>query len=132
LAVNGRVDYAYDKISAENLKGIDVLFNHIPKKKYTPEEIQNIHDFINAGGSLLLVMDSDDWSSLEEKNVNEIISPFGIKFKGHTPDSLAGGHTIKSAINSKPLKISYHEARIVEGGTPFCFGDQLGKAYPFG
>ncbi|UBM60610.1 DUF1080 domain-containing protein [Marinilongibacter aquaticus] len=130
--IDGRVDYAYGPIDEQTLKDQKILFDHIPKAQYSEKEVKAIQHFLNSGGRLFLVMDSDYWSNLEETNVNDILAPYGIRFKGAIPDSLPGGHTVASPITMTPLKISYHEARIVEGGTPFCYGDQLGEKYPFG
>ena len=55
----------------------------------------------------------------------------GIQFGGESPDSLAGGHTKSGLITEKGLKISYHGARTVTGGTPFCFNDRSDD-HPFG
>ena len=71
------------------------------------------------------------WSTLEQTNVNDLIRPFGIQFGGESPDSQAGGHTNAGLITDKRLKISYHGARTVTGGTPFCFNDRS-DAHPFG
>ncbi|NDV43257.1 family 16 glycoside hydrolase [Flagellimonas sediminis] len=129
--VHAQVDYAYGELSDDLLANTDILFIHIPKKKYTENEVRAIHRFIDGGGGLFLVMDSDYWSSLNDTNVNDIIAPYGIQYGDAIPDKLPGGHTVKSEITDKPLKISYHEARKVLGGTPFCYGDELDKAYPF-
>jgi hypothetical protein len=71
------------------------------------------------------------WSTLEQTNVNDLIRPFGIQFGGESPDSQAGGHTNAGPITAKRLKISYHGARTVTGGTPFSFNDRS-DADPFG
>jgi hypothetical protein len=71
------------------------------------------------------------WSTLEQTNVNELIRPFGVQFGGESPDSQAGGHTKAGLVTDKRLKISYHGARTVTGGTPFGFNDRS-DAYPFG
>ena len=99
--------------------------------KYTPGEVSAISKYIAGGGSLFLVMDQDMWSTLEQTNVNELIRPFGMQFGGESPDSQAGGHTKAGLITDKRLKISYHGARTVTGGTPFGFNDRS-DAYPFG
>ena len=63
--------------------------------------------------------------------MNDLIRPFGMQFGAESPDSLAGGHTNAGLVTDKRLKISYHGARTVTGGTPFCFNDRS-DAYPFG
>ena len=106
-----------------------MLFIHIPSAKYTPGEVSAISKYITSGGSLFLVMDQDSWSTLEQTSVNDLIRPFGVQFGAESPDSLAGGHTIAGLITDKRLKISYHGARTVTGGTPFAFNDRS-DAYP--
>jgi hypothetical protein len=76
-------------------------------------------------------LDQDIWSTLEQTNANDLIRPFGLQFGGESPDSQAGGHTNAGLITGKRLRISYHGARTVTGGTPFCFNDRS-DANPFG
>jgi hypothetical protein len=66
-----------------------------------------------------------------QTNVNDLIRPFGIQFGSESPDSQSGGHTNAGLITDKRLKISYHGARTVTGGTPFCFNDRS-DVHPFG
>ena len=129
-AINATVDYAKTEIDSKMLSDTDILYIHIPKKQYTEKEVKAIHKFIDAGGSLFIIMDSEYWSSLSDTNVNDLIAPYGIQYGDAIPDKLPGGHTIKGEIHEEPLKISYHEARKVIGGTPFVYGDELGEAYP--
>ena len=130
-AVNASLSYLKKEITPKDLEGCDLLFIHIPSSKYTPGEVSTISKYITGGGSLFLVMDQDMWSTLEQTNVNDFIRPFGIQFGGESPDSQAGGHTKAGVITDKRLKISYHGARTVTGGTPFGFNDRSDD-YPFG
>jgi len=130
-SVNASLSYLKKEVQPKDLENCDLLFIHIPSAKYTPGEVSAISKYITSGGSLFLVMDQDMWSTLEQTNVNDLIRPFGIQFGGESPDSLAGGHTKAGLITDKSLKISYHGARTVTGGTPFCFNDRS-DAYPFG
>ncbi len=130
-AVNASLSYLKQEVTAKGLEGCDLLFIHIPSAKYTPGEVSAISKYIAGGGSLFLVLDQDMWSTLEQTNVNDLIRPFGIQFGAESPDSLAGGHTKAGLITEKSLKISYHGARTVTGGTPFCFNDRS-DAHPFG
>lgn len=129
--VGASLSYLKKEIQPTDLEGCDLLFIHIPSAKYTPGEVSAISRYITSGGSLFLVMDQDMWSTLEQTNVNEIIRPFGVQLGGESADSLAGGHTKAGLITDKSLKISYHGARTVTGGTPFCFNDRS-DADPFG
>ena len=130
-AVNGSLSYLKKEITPPTLEGCSLVFIHIPSAKYTPGEVGAISNYVTSGGALFLVMDQDMWSTLEQTSVNDIIRPFGVQFGGESPDSLAGGHTKAGLITSKSLKISYHGARMVTGGTPFGFNDRS-DAHPFG
>lgn len=130
-AVDASLSYLKKEITAKDLEGCDLLFIHIPSAKYTPGEVIAISKSIASGSSLFLVMDQDTWSTLEQTNVNDLIRPFGLQFGGESPDSQAGGHTNAGLITGKRLKISYHGARTVTGGTPFSFNDRS-DANPFG
>jgi hypothetical protein len=130
-AVDASLSYLKKAITPDGLKGCDLVFIHIPSAKYTPAEASAISSHVAAGGSLFLVMDQDSWSTLEQTQVNEVIRPFGVQFGGESPDSQAGGHTNAGLITDKRLKVSYHGARTVTGGTPFAFNDRS-DANPFG
>jgi hypothetical protein len=130
-SVGASLSYLKKEIGPKDLEGCDLLFNHIPSAKYSPGEVSAVSKYIAGGGSLFLVMDQDMWSTLEQTNVNDLIRSFGIQFGGESPDPLPGGHTKAGLITDKSLKISYHGARTVTGGTPFSFNDRS-DAYPFG
>ncbi len=130
-AAGAGLSYLKKEVQPKDLEGCDVLFIHIPSTKYTPGEVSAISSYITGGGSLFLVMDQDMWSTLEQTNVNDLIRPFGVQFGGESPDAAAGGHTNAGLITDTRLKISYHGARTVTGGTPFCFNDRS-DAHPFG
>jgi len=130
-AVGASLSYVKKEIGPKDLEGCNLLFIHIPSAMYTPGEVSAVSKFIGSGGSLFLVMDQNMWSTLEQTNVNDLIRPFGIQFGAESPDSLPGGHTKAGPITDTRLKISYHGARIVTGGTPFSFNDRS-DANPFG
>jgi hypothetical protein len=130
-AVDASLTYLKKDITPESLKGCDLLFIHIPSAKYTPGEVGAITKYITGGGSLFLVMDQDMWSTLEQTNVNDLIRPFDIQFGGESPDAQAGGHTKPGPIVDRRLKVTYHGARTVTGGTPFSFNDRS-DTHPFG
>jgi hypothetical protein len=130
-AANAGLSYLKKEITAKDLDGCTLVFIHIPSAKYTPGEVSAISKHIASGGSLFLVMDQDMWSTRDQTNVNDLIRSFGLQFGDESPDPLAGGHTKAGAITDKRLKISYHGARTITGGTPFCFNDRSDE-YPFG
>lgn len=130
-AVDASLSYVKKEVNPKSLEGCDVLFVHIPSTPYTAGEVEAITKFITGGGALLLVMDQDMWSTLTQTNVNDLIRPFGIQFGGESPDAQSGGHAKAGPISDRRLKLSYHGARTVTGGTPFCFNDRS-DANPFG
>jgi hypothetical protein len=130
-AVNASLSYLKKEVAPPDLKECDALFIHIPSAPYTPGEVEAISKYVSSGGSLFLVMDQNMWSSLEQTNVNDLIRPFGIQFGGESPDAQSGGHTRPGPIGDKRLKVTYHGARTVTGGTPFAFNDRS-DTHPFG
>jgi hypothetical protein len=130
-AVDASLSYVKKEVTPKDLEGCDLLFIHIPSTKYTPGEVGAITKYITGGGSLFLVMDQDMWSTLQQTNVNDLIRPFDVQFGGESPDAQAGGHTKAGLITGKRLKVTYHGARTVTGGTPFAFNDRS-DAHPFG
>jgi hypothetical protein len=131
-SLNAQVSYQKTAITSKDLAKCDLLFIHIPSSKFSPEEVKAIREYLQKGGSLLLVMDADYWSTLAQTNVNDLVSPYGITYKNDNPDSkTSGGYTKSGPITAKQLTIPYHGARIIAGGTPFCFSKQT-RDNPFG
>lgn len=126
-AAASKAEVAYQKsaITPDALSKADVLFIHVPSSKYTAEEVTAIQQYINKGGSLFLITEVDYWATLDQINVNDILKPYGIVFKGDNPDGTSvGGHSAAGKVTKAKYKIPNHGARLVEGGTPFAFGDK--------
>lgn len=131
-ALNASIGYQKSKITTQDLAACDLLFIHIPSSRYSADEASAIQQFVKAGGSLFLVAEVDHWASLEQTNVNDIVSTFGIVFKNDNPDTQSsGGYSRAGAVTGTRFSIPYHGARIVEGGTPFCFSNKTDEN-PFG
>ncbi len=130
-SVNAEVSYQKSKIASGDLAKCDLLFIHIPSSKYDEGEVKAIQQYVQKGGSLFLVIEQDYWATLAQVNANDIVSPFGIVFKNDSPVKQSGGYTKASSVTDKRFSIPYHGARIVEGGTPFCFSNHTND-YPFG
>jgi hypothetical protein len=128
-AVKEEVSYLKGKITPNALKEGNVLFIHIPSAKYDSDEVKAIQLFLQKGGSLFLVMDADYWSTLEQVNANDILSPYNIKFGKDSPATGTGAHTKAGLVTQKDLSIPYHGARLVEGGTPFAFNNQTNETF---
>lgn len=119
--VNAEQYFLHDEISADDLGISDMLFIHVPSSRYSESEVKAIHEFLRNGGSLFLAFDVDGWATLDQTNLNDLVSPFGITFGADSPDTEVGAATRDGKITSEAVKIPYHGGRIVEGGTPFAF-----------
>lgn len=119
------------KLDRESLGKCDLLFIQVPTKKFSKDEVAAVDQYLQKGGSMYLVMDEDYWSTLKQTRVNELIKPFGIEYKSQSPDTINGGYSKAGSITSEKLSIPFHGARIVEGGTPFCYNKQS-EQFPFG
>lgn len=128
-SVNADIGYVNNKITPAELASCNLLFIHIPSATYTAEEAKAINDYVQNGGALFFVMDADYWSTLAGTNANAVVTPMGITFGGDSPDTEAGAYTKPTEITSKELKVTYHGARLISGGTPFCFNNQTGQAF---
>lgn len=130
-ASKAAIAFQKSALTPQALANADVLFIHVPSTPYTPEEVTAIQQYVGKGGSLFLVSEVDYWATLDQVNINDMVKPFGIVFKGDHPDGAAtGGHASATALTKEKYKIPYHGARLVEGGTPFAYSDS-DSTHPF-
>jgi hypothetical protein len=131
-SLNAEIGYVSKSITSEDLKNCDLLFIHIPSSKFSRAEATAIQQYVKNGGALFIVAEVDYWATLEQTNVNDIVKPFDILFKNDNPDGeSSGGYSMPGVVTEKRFSIPYHGARIVEGGTPFCFSNKT-EENPFG
>jgi hypothetical protein len=126
---NATIGYVKGKIDNDVLKRCDLLFIHLPSTQYDASEVAAIRKYLENGGALFLAMDADYWSTLDQTNVNDIVTPHGIHFGPNSPDTLSGGKSNVSAITKKSFRIPYHGARKVEGGTTFAQNNQTSETF---
>jgi hypothetical protein len=130
-AHSAEIAYQKKPITTEALLAIDLLFIHVPSKKYSTDECKAIRQYIEKGGSLFIVVEEDYWSTLAQVNVNDIVTPLGITYSSNNPDRSVGGHSEAGKVTKRKYSIPYHGARTVQGGTPFVYSnDSAGN--PFG
>ena len=122
-AHNAEIVYLKTPITVDALSKSDLLFIHVPSKKYSADECKAIRQYIEKGGSLFIVVEEDYWSTLAQVNVNDIVTPFGITYSSNNPDRSSGGHSEPGKVTKKKYSIPYHGARTVEGGTPFAYSN---------
>ncbi|HEX4168927.1 MAG TPA: hypothetical protein VHZ55_25970 [Bryobacteraceae bacterium] len=126
-----RVDYKLEPgrgpITPQALAGSKLIYLRAPSKAFQHSEKQAIISFVNAGGSLLLVLDEEERQKLAVVGANDIIEPFGLKLSGDTPHVVNPGAIAKAGeINQADREIPYDGGRQVFGGTPFAY--QLDRA----
>lgn len=130
-AHKGTVGYV-KTINKEALSKCNVLFIHSPGSKYSADEVAAIKQFLQQGGSLFIAMEEDYWSTIEQVNVNDIVTPFGITFKSNSTDKTSGGHSVESKVTKTKYSVPAAGMRFVEGGTPFAYSDASPDKNPFG
>ncbi len=124
---------AYVKeLNKEALSKCNLLFIHSPATKYSAEELVAIKQYLEKGGSLFIAMEEDYWSTLDQVNVNDIVKPFGITFRGDSQDKSTGGHSVVGKVTKTKYSIPSHGLRQVEGGTGFAFSNASPGKDPFG
>jgi hypothetical protein len=122
-------------ITAAALAGARILYLRAPSTEFTAADTEAIVAFVNAGGSLLLVLDEERRQSLEKTGVNNLIAPFGMRLTPDTEYLHNNGAVAKAGeINKADRQVPFSGGRAVEGGTPFAY--QLDKDgapwHPFG
>jgi hypothetical protein len=130
-AHNASIGYLKTSLTEDALAKCDLLFIHTPSTKYSRDECNTIGQFLRNGGSLFIVMEEDYWGTLEQINLNDIVTPFGITFKSDNPNKTSGGHSNPGVITKTKYSIPYHGARLVEGDTPFAYSNGSDEN-PFG
>jgi hypothetical protein len=121
-------------ITATVLNGTRILYLRAPSKEFTTTETEAIVNFVNGGGSLLLVLDEERRQSLEKTRVNDLISPFGMRLPDTEYLANTGAVAKAGEINKADREVPFEGGRAVEGGTAFAFQlDKEGKpSQPYG
>lgn len=116
-------------ITPEVLNASQLVYLRAPNEAFHDSEKQAIINFVNAGGSLLAVLDEEQRQKLAVVGMNDIIAPFGLKLSGDTPHIVNTGALAKAGeINKADRELPYDGGRQVFGGTPFAYQlDRNGK-----
>jgi hypothetical protein len=75
-----KMDQKREELTEELLKNYDILFIKTPTESFTEKEIIAIRDFVENGGSLLLVGDHTNVFGITT-NLNPLASQFGMTFR---------------------------------------------------
>lgn len=132
-AIGSRLNYTLNPqkaaITPESLKGSRLVYLRAPNGTFTQPEKAAIVQFVESGGSLLLVLDEEQRQSLAKTGVNDIIAAFGMQLTPDTPQIDNVGAIAKAGeINHADREIPYDGGRAVIGGTPFAWQlDRQGK-----
>ena len=116
-------------LTAEALRGAELLYLRAPSKAYGDDEKKAIIAFVRNGGSLLLVVDEERRTALTT-GVNDILAPFGLELSADTEYlHNAGALARAGAVNRADRELPYSGGRAVTGGTAFAWQlDREGKA----
>jgi hypothetical protein len=113
-------------ITSEALKGYRLAVLRAPLQEIRTDERAALVDFVQQGGSLLLVVDEERRTSLATTRVNELIAPFGLTLTADTPYLHNNGAVAKKGtINAADRELPYSGGRAIEGGQAFAW--QLDK-----
>jgi hypothetical protein len=116
------LEAAKGDITPQSLNGSRLVYLRAPNGAFNDLEKKTIVDFVQTGGSLLLVLDEEKRQSLAKTGVNDLITPFGIKLSMDTPRIVNTGAIAKvGEINQADREIPYDGGREVFGGTPFAY-----------
>lgn len=113
-------------ITAESLRDIDVLLMLSPLARSTQipigeEEKQAIADYIRGGGSVIMMIDEEEYRvKLDKYGANDITRQFGIVVGDDITDvpGNCGAVSIPGSIFDGRREIPYSGSRTVTGGTP--------------
>ncbi|MFC4874420.1 hypothetical protein [Negadavirga shengliensis] len=105
------------EIEGKTLAGKKGLVIFSPNQSYKASEKKAIVDFIESGGSLLLIFDEERRTPLKETGINEVISPFGIKLTDDAPvRHNCGALVVNWDVCSQAWELPYSGGRSVQGG----------------
>ena len=115
-----------DEITAQSLENIDVLLMLSPLARstqipLTEGEKQAISDYIRGGGSLIIMIDEEEYRvALDEYGSNDITSQFGIVVGDDITDvpGNCGAVSIPNEIFGGRREVPYSGSRLVMGGIP--------------
>lgn len=114
------------EITPESLAGIDALLMLSPLARatqvpITQQEKTAIVDYVNGGGSLIIMVDEEEYRViLDEYGANDITSQFGITLGDDITDvpGNCGAVSIENEIFSGRWEVPYSGSRKVYGGIP--------------
>jgi len=124
-----------EPVTTAALEDSRLLYLRAPKTAYSAQEKAAIIAFVNAGGSLLVVLDEQSRTDLALSGVNDVIEPFGMKLTADTEYLHNCGAIAKAGeIHRADRELPFSGGRAVEGGDAFAWQlDSQGKpAQPFG
>lgn len=109
-------------ISAPTLAGAKLLYLRAPVMPIGAEEKNAIIEFVRKGGSLCVVCDEEERTSLTRTGVNDILQPFGLQYTADTPYLHNQGALAKAGVvNKADRELPFSGGRAVHGGTPFAW-----------
>ena len=91
------------------------------QKAITLDERKSIIEFVNSGGSLIIMVDEEEYRViLEEYGANDILKPFGMEFGDDITDvpGNCGAISFENEIFPERYEVPYSGSRMLKGGIP--------------
>lgn len=120
-AAGGQPRQSDGPLTAEALEPCSVLAIVNPRTALPDKaQIEAAHQFVAAGGSLLVVIDAAARTPMPLDVANSLVMPFGLSFTDDVPYvHNRGAIALSGPINRQAREIPYSGGRAVEGGVPF-------------
>jgi len=103
------------QITLGTLKNFNVLIVYYPSQNYTEDELEAIRNFIQSGGSLLIIGENDPALA---SNANKLASYFNIAFSTSSLSGTVTAKCIKAPQTFRTNEVLLKDPGKVEGGTP--------------
>jgi hypothetical protein len=131
-ALGAKVVPAVEPITREQLAHATALLVAGPAQPFSDAARAAIQEFVEHGGSLLVIVDDDRRQPRAREIANPLLAPFGLEFTAEIPYvHNVGAVALAGPINREKRELPYSGGRAVKGGTAFSLiqdTDQLAHA----
>lgn len=118
-AVGAKVVTATSPVTAEQLAHATALSIAGPSEPFTAAEQAAIQEFVERGGSLLVIVDDDRRQPRALEIANPLLAAFGLEFTASIPYvHNVGAVSVVGPISREKRELPYSGGRAVKGGTP--------------
>lgn len=128
-----------NEITADTLKSISLFILAGPQQKFNEIELESMKDFVNAGGSLMVLL-AESGENAFDTNINFLLEEFGMNINAdsvvrqhyykyfHPKEAVLNGCVVCENMNNELLKV------IKKSGVPSMMDEKfdIELVYPFG